>query len=211
MAQPSDENDENGRPPRGEPQRGLVTDPLALRAVAHPLRLKLIGLVGVSGTLTATQAAAMLDSTPAVTAYHLRTLAKYGFVEDAGSASARERPWRLTDLAVSFSWSGEDPAGRVMSRVAFEEWIEHVRRYQDRREEYPADVRAASEATEHVLFASPAEVMEVTRKIRALLEPFQARIDPALRPADGLPMEILVFTHPLPPPYSTMLNDDDEA
>ena len=187
MAQPS------------EDKHRRVTDPLALRAVAHPLRLKLIGLVGISGTLTATQAAAALDSTPAVTAYHLRTLAKYGFVEDAGSESARERPWRLTALAASFSWNDDDPAGRVMSQVAYNEWFEHIRHFQEHKDEYPADVRDASEATECVLFASPDEVRELTRKIRELLEPFRDRIDPALRPTGIVPMEMLVFTHPVLP------------
>ena len=198
MAQPSDENKPQ---PQRDPAYRPVTDPLALRAMAHPLRLKLIGLVGINGTLTATQAAAALDSTPAVTAYHLRTLAKYGFVEDAGSESARERPWRLTELAVSFSWNDDDPAGRVMSQVAFSEWFEHVRRFQEHKDEYPADVQAPSEATESVLFASPDEVMELTGKIRDLLEPFRERIDPALRPSGVVPMEILVLTHPVPPEF----------
>jgi hypothetical protein len=196
MAQPSDENDAAPQ----QPARGRVTDPLALRAVAHPLRLKLIGLVGISGTLTATQAAEALDSTPAVTAYHLRTLAKYGFVEDAGSTSARERPWRLTEMAVSFSWNDDDPAGQVMTKVAFNEWFEHVRHFQQHKDEYPADVQDASEAAEMVLFASPEEVRELTGKIWDLLEPFRERIDPALRPAGIVPMEMLVFTHPVVPP-----------
>jgi hypothetical protein len=197
MAQPSDENKPQ---PQRDPAHRRITDPLALRAVAHPLRLKLIGLVGISGTLTATQAAATLDSTPAVTAYHLRTLAKYGFVEDAGSESARERPWKLTDRGASFSWDNDDPAGRVMSMIAYDEWFEHVRRFQEHRDEYPADVQAASGAAEIVLFASPNEVMELTRKISDLYEPFKERIDPALRPPGAVPMEMLVFTHPVVPP-----------
>jgi DNA-binding transcriptional ArsR family regulator len=180
-----------------------VTDPVTLRAVAHPMRLKLIGMVGINGTLTASQAAKQLDSTPAVTAYHLRTLAKYGFVEDAGSSSARERPWRLTERAVSFSWSGEDPAGQAMTRVAYAEWFEHVHRYEQYLQDYPQEVRDASSATERVLFATPEEVAELTEKIRDLLEPFEERVDPARRPPGvTTPMEILLFTHPLPPEYS---------
>lgn len=190
------------QPPQDPRTRGQVTDPVTLRAVAHPMRLKLIGMVGINGTLTASQAAKELDSTPAVTAYHLRTLAKYGFVEDAGSASARERPWRLTERAVSFSWSGKDPAGQAMTRVAYAEWLEHVYHYEEHRQDYPQAVRDASSATERVLFATPDEVAELTRKIHDLLEPFEARMDPAQRPAGvTTPMEVLVFTHPLPPEY----------
>lgn len=185
------------------PQPGRVVDPLALRAMAHPMRIKLAGMVGIAGTLTASEAARQLDSTAAVTAYHLRTLAKYGFVEDAGGTSARERPWRLTQRAVSFTWNGEDPAGRAMTRVAFDEWIEHIRRYQELKDQYPQDVRDVSEGSESVLMATPAEVKELTEKISELLRPFRERIDPALRPPGIVPMEILVFTHPIMPPGHT--------
>lgn len=181
----------------------LVADPLALRAMAHPMRIKLVGMVGVAGTLTASAAARQLDSTAAVTAYHLRTLAKYGFVEDAGGTSARERPWRLTERAVSFTWNEDDPAGRAMTRVAFDEWFEHIRRYKAIKDQYPPEVRQASHATESVLMATPAEVEELTAKIRELLQPFRERIDPALRPPGIVPMEILVFTHPVVPPGHT--------
>lgn len=184
-----------------EQSPGHVTDPITLRAVAHPMRLKLIGMVGINGTLTASQAAKELGSTPDVTAYHLRTLAKYGFVEDAGGASARERPWRLTQRALTFSWNGEDPAGRAMTRVAHAEWFEHISHYEEHREEYPQEVRDASSATERVLFATPAEVVELVDKIRELLAPFEARLDPALRPPEAELMEMLVFSHPLPPQY----------
>lgn len=80
------------QPPPDPRAPGQVTDPVILRAVAHPMRLKLIGMVGINGTMTASQAAKELDSTPAVTAYHLRTLAKYGFVEDAGGSWAGNAP-----------------------------------------------------------------------------------------------------------------------
>ncbi|WP_230415752.1 winged helix-turn-helix domain-containing protein [Micromonospora tarapacensis] len=44
------------------PGRALnVTDPRALRAYAHPLRMRLIGLLHGEGPTTATQAAARLD------------------------------------------------------------------------------------------------------------------------------------------------------
>jgi len=186
------------------PDAELVADPLALRAVAHPMRIKLIGMVGLAGTLTASEAARQLDSTAAVTAYHLRTLAKYGFVEDAGGASARERPWRLTQRAVSFSWDDDDPAGRALTRVAQDGWFERVRSYRELKDQYPQEVRDASDASESVLMATPAEVMELTEQIHELLRPFRERIDPARRPPGIVPMEILVFTHPVVPPgYST--------
>ena len=73
-----------------------ITDPTLMRALAHPVRMALIELLGVHQTLTATQASEALGESPANCAFHLRTLAKYGFIEEAGGGRGRERPWRAS-------------------------------------------------------------------------------------------------------------------
>src|SRR5215831_7968530 len=67
-----------------------VRDPRMMRALAHPLRVALIEAIGQAdtGTLTATEASDLLGESPANCAFHLRTLAKYGFVEEAGAAAS---------------------------------------------------------------------------------------------------------------------------
>ncbi|HMO12239.1 MAG TPA: helix-turn-helix domain-containing protein, partial [Actinotalea sp.] len=93
-----------------------MTDPRALRAMAHPLRLDLIELLGTEGPATAAECARRLGSTQAGCSYHLRQLAAYGFVEQAESrGDARERPWQLTDLEQS--WSGTGKAAEELERV----------------------------------------------------------------------------------------------
>ena len=67
-----------------------ITDPTVMRALAHPVRMALIELYGVHATLTATQASEALGESPANCAFHLRTLARYGFVE--GRSRRRARP-----------------------------------------------------------------------------------------------------------------------
>jgi hypothetical protein len=52
-----------------------LTDPKAIRALAHPVRMALLEALGHAGTLTATQASEMLGESPANCAFHLRTLA----------------------------------------------------------------------------------------------------------------------------------------
>src|SRR6202000_1732205 len=54
-----------------------ITDPRALRAYAHPIRLKLVGLLRRSGPLTATQAGEKLRESAATCSFHLRQLAEY--------------------------------------------------------------------------------------------------------------------------------------
>lgn len=83
-----------------------ITDPRAMRAMAHPLRIELIDLLGRIGPATAATCARRLGSTQALCSFHLRQLAKYGYVEEAESEDHRERPWKLTD--VEQSWSREE-------------------------------------------------------------------------------------------------------
>lgn len=63
-----------------------------MRALAHPVRLALIEILGVTRTLTTAQVSEMLGESPANCAFHLRTLDKYGFVREAGGGRGRERP-----------------------------------------------------------------------------------------------------------------------
>src|SRR5918912_2452269 len=86
-----------------------LTDPRALRAVAHPTRLALVGLLRREGPLTATRAAEHLGESPASCSFHLRQLARYGLVEEAGGGHGRERPWRATAWATSWPGFAADP------------------------------------------------------------------------------------------------------
>jgi DNA-binding transcriptional ArsR family regulator len=118
-----------GGPPGGEagdrPANRSVTrlrDPRALRALAHPTRLSLVGLLRVEGPLTATRAAQLLGESSASMSFHLRQLAKYGLVEEAGGGKGRERPWRATAMFTNLPDVAENPdiavAGGAAGRAA---------------------------------------------------------------------------------------------
>jgi DNA-binding transcriptional ArsR family regulator len=78
-------------------------DPRSLRALAHPLRLQLLGLLRSDGPATATQLAERTGQTSGATSYHLRQLAAYGFVaEDAERGNARDRWWRAAHRTTEF-------------------------------------------------------------------------------------------------------------
>ena len=114
----------------GEPV--TLTDAKAMRAVAHPVRMALIELFGYHETLTATQASELLGESPANCAFHLRTLAKYGFVREAGGGKGRERPWTLVNRTVRITADQPDPqaalAADELSRLFLERWIDRARR-----------------------------------------------------------------------------------
>ena len=84
-----------------------VTDVRALRALAHPLRNRLLGQLRLHGPATASQLGRTVGESSGSTSYHLRQLAAYGFVEEAdGHGTARERWWRARHRMTS--WQAGD-------------------------------------------------------------------------------------------------------
>ena len=92
-----------------KPRAIELTDPRALRALAHPARLALVGLLRREGPLTATQAATHLDDSPSNLSFHLRQLARYGLVKEAGGGHGRERPWQATATFTNWPTAADDP------------------------------------------------------------------------------------------------------
>ena len=74
-----------------QPHRPRITDPEALEALAHPVRLDVLGFLMSQGPATASECARAVDDTPSNCSYHLRVLAKHWLVEPAPSDDGRER------------------------------------------------------------------------------------------------------------------------
>ena len=90
-----------GTPPKTPRRRALkpkvLTDPKAIRALAHPARLAVLEALSDGEELTATACAEVAGISPSAMSYHLRALQRWGFVEPAqSSGDGRERPWRAT-------------------------------------------------------------------------------------------------------------------
>src|SRR6478735_6722518 len=84
-----------------------VTDVRALRALAHPLRNRLLGQLRLNGPATASQLGRVIGESSGSTSYHLRQLEAYGFVEEVeGQGTARERWWRARHRMTS--WQATD-------------------------------------------------------------------------------------------------------
>lgn len=180
-----------------------LTDPRALRALAHPVRLDLIGLLRRGGPLTATQAGEQIDESPASCSFHLRQLAKYGLVEEAGGGHGRERPWRAT--AVSTEWAARasdteaDAAGAMLSRVVVERYFQSALAWLDRRgSEDPEWIEAAS-ISDALVYMTAEELRDLDGAIRALLEPYLKRLEDREPPAEGArPVNVIALGFPLP-------------
>ncbi|MER6709517.1 MULTISPECIES: helix-turn-helix domain-containing protein [unclassified Streptomyces] len=103
-------------------------DTAALKALTHPLRIQLLGLLRQDGPATASELAARTGESSASTSYHLRVLAKYAFIAEAEHRDGRERRWRA--LHTVTSWSNEtmesSAAGRAFVSLARRRQIEHL-------------------------------------------------------------------------------------
>jgi hypothetical protein len=191
----------------GNPVR--LTDPKMMRALAHPARIAIWSHIGLRGSVTATECAGVAGLSPSACSYHLRTLAKYGFIEEdrAAAANGRERPWRARLLAFTLKDEPDSsPAGRVASRLLVENLrasSEEVRtRYLDRQSEYPADWRAASGETFSAAHVTPDELNELRTKVLAVMDAY-LRLDPAERSAGALPVRIMLDMFPWFTPEET--------
>ncbi len=189
-----------------------VSDARALRALAHPTRIALLEAVALSGPLTATEAARMVGGTVPNASYHLRTLAKYGYVVEAEGRTGRERPWKLGTVGMRFDTDAPDPtvshAAHALSDVLLDRWLGRMRHYESHREQYADEVRAVSGSSQFVVFGTAAEVERAQTEIAHILMPFADRMaDPALRPEGSVPFEVLVLTHP----FETLIPTDPEG
>ncbi|HEY6492648.1 MAG TPA: helix-turn-helix domain-containing protein [Trebonia sp.] len=178
-----------------------LTDAKAMRAVAHPLRVALLDLFGYHQTLTATQASEALGESPANCAFHLRTLAKYGFLREAGGGKGRERPWTLVNRQITITAYQQDPqvalAADELGRVWIERWTERARRVFGIRNQVPGWEEASGWWNSHV-FLTPDEAAGLREEMRRLLRRFEGRLsDPALRPEGALPVEWTLFVSPV--------------
>ena len=102
-------------------------DPRILRAIAHPVRSRILSELWASGSLRAADVARILDIPANQASFHLRQLAKYGLVEEAPEEARdrRDRVWRMAaEDGISFrsedmlARSGGDAATTVYQRNA---------------------------------------------------------------------------------------------
>lgn len=171
-----------------------------LRALAHPLRLRLLEELGLDGPLTATELSDRVGESPSNLSWHLRQLARHGYVEEV-DAPGRRRPWRLVSLGHSFT-DDLDPDATVaatalmgiLERHDVDSWHE----FQLRRSAEPEEWRDASFRTTSVAWLTAEELAAVNRAVYDILEPTIDRLtDPDARPAGARPVRLVFWGHPL--------------
>jgi predicted ArsR family transcriptional regulator len=187
-----------------EPARSVarLADPKALRALAHPIRLRLVGLLRIQGQLTATQASEFLGESSASCSFHLRQLAKYGLVEEAGGGQRRERPWRATTMFTGWPDAAEDPetaaAADMLTGVVAQLWLAELMRWIEARSAEPGEWQRAAQFGDFGLYVTVGELAELDKRVRELVDVYldrQAR--PELRPRGARLVSFVRIAHPV--------------
>jgi DNA-binding transcriptional ArsR family regulator len=152
----------------------LLDDPLAIRALAHPVRLDLQSLLGREGPMTAADAARRLGISQALASHHLRQLAKYDFVEPAAGKDNRERPWRLVSTSQSWEDAIKTPEGaaaaEVLEQLMAERALESLANWQQRRPDAEPVWRDNSGIGRTGLYLTGEELAGLVEQINALLQ-----------------------------------------
>jgi DNA-binding transcriptional ArsR family regulator len=185
-----------------------LTDPRAIRALAHPARLAVIDELYAGREMTATECAEIAGLSPSAMSYHLRSLERYGIVERADSAAdGRERPWRAAGRYLQVESTGggvgEFAAAAALSSTVLGRTVEQFESYLARRATETKEWLDATEASYGQLWLQPHEAKEVTEQFVRSVEKYRGRRS-GNRPEGARRMRLAVMLFPTDPPESPL-------
>jgi hypothetical protein len=165
----------------------VISDPRRIRALAHPLRIELMEVLeDVPEGLTATECATRTGESVASCAFHLHTLARYGYVEP-GDRRGREKPWRLVSRGRDFRAALGDPSGVAALQEMVSYTVDHeLTRVRESMQLLSADDAAwrdGSTLTSAGFWATAEELAAVQTQLMSIATRFSERNeDASLRP-----------------------------
>jgi predicted ArsR family transcriptional regulator len=171
--------------------------------------------LSIGGAMTATEVGEQIGESPTTCSFHLRQLAKYGFVEEAGGGKGRARPWRMTSQGMEITNTHDDPETEIainaLVSLIRERQLDRYRTWRETRATYPRRWRDAAEEAELLFHLTAEELKQLSEDLLALLQSrFRERnTDPSLRPPGSVPVEMLVLAYPLSLPPAD--GDDREV
>jgi hypothetical protein len=179
-------------------------EPKALRALAHPLRWKLIDLLDSEDTATATRCSEVLGESVASCSYHLGILGKYGYIELVPGQAGKEKPWRLVSRQQNLDPSDLDTEGTLAAEAAAEAFLDHeLARIKQRLRHLslePEPWRTASLLIGNTTWMTADELRGITDQLKQLATTHEERAaDPASRPPGAREVRLLVVTSVAPP------------
>lgn len=193
-----------GTDPAGRPAPRELRDPREMLALAHPTRLALLEALKGHGPLTATQASELVGESPSSCSFHLRSLARYGFVEETGDGQGRQRPWRAVNRGLSLpgihAAAEASAAADALTDLVVDLHLQRIHASRLRRTSEPAAWQEASSVSDSFAWLTPEELEELNQRVYELLRVYEERAeDRAARPEGARLVQLLYFAFPMPP------------
>lgn len=192
-----------------------VPDTTALKALAHPDRLRMLGLLRIDGPATATGLARRLGLNSGATSYHLRQLAGHGFIEQVDRGKKSERWWQARHDSTRYDpseTSGEAlEAGLAMAQAVLSQHAEIMQRALEQFPDQPLEWRKASNASDYIMAMSPGEALALKERLMEILQDASRR-SPAqgTEPPPGT-RNFMVMLHTFPFPGIVDSGDDEDG
>jgi hypothetical protein len=203
---PSIMSTRNQRPPGGLGGQEL-RGPRALRAMAHPVRLRIMEELARTGQATATELSGRIGESAANCSWHLRQLAQYGFIEEAGGGIGRRRPWKVVVPPSAPAWpdgTATEFATDVATEVILGRELAAYQRWRAARHGAPRAWQDAAFLTQSWYWLTADELAGFRADYQRLIQRHLARrerdrADPARRPPDAQLVRVVAWAIPAGP------------
>jgi DNA-binding transcriptional ArsR family regulator len=193
----------------------VTPDLSQLKALAHPVRTKMLGLLRLDGPATATQLAQQLGLNSGATSYHLRQLEQHGLVvEDHARGNNRDRWWRAAhEGTTTRRTQDDDEARQVMGAYVQAVQVAHLDQltaaFQERNE-LPEPWSEIAVDSDWVMWLSPDQARTVVDRLHHILAEVVAGT-PADKASAAPDAEQFMFQlHGFPRPGSLVYRDADQ-
>jgi DNA-binding transcriptional ArsR family regulator len=202
---------ENRHPWLESPDDAVLADTTMLQSLAHPLRIRLLGLLRLNGPSTASKLAAQVGESSGLTSYHLRNLASAGLVADAEpedlagvrQTGGRERWWKAAHRFTSVPAApvGDDANAAIRDeyvRTMLATYSGNAQRWIAASPSWPKEWRDAAGFSDLTLQLTPAEALQLEGEVAELVARYRRHhagepVDPDRAILDA---QFLLFPHP---------------
>ena len=182
----------------------ITPTPQQLRALTHPVRLRILGILRTEGPTTATALAERLGLNTGATSYHLRQLAQHGFiVDDEERGTGRERWWRAAPASTRTDF---ETLTRPEDQEALDAYLQTVvvvytqmlQQMIEERATLPEQWRNASTLSDWRCRLNPEQAERLINTVSDLIEEFEAAEELPADDPDGVPYTIMFHGFPRP-------------
>lgn len=183
----------------------ITPTPSQLRALTHPLRLRMLGILRTEGPTTATALAQRLGLNSGATSYHLRQLATHGFiVDDESRGNGRDRWWQAAHASTRLDWEEADPDPEGQEAVdAYLQsvvvvYTQMLQQMVEERATLSEEWRNASSISDWRFRLNPSQARRLLEQVEAMIEEFEAEEELPEDDPGGVPYTVMFHGFPRP-------------